>query len=168
VEAMPALITDKARAVFEEQKVLSSEELEGRYHIGLEGFIKTINIEAAMSSNIGHTMILPAALEYQSKVAASISTAKVILSPEKFIVQTRFLEEVNEAVNRFLLILSSLDKARANAEEIDMDLFGRATFYQTEIRRLMDETRTAADALELIVEDNLWPLPKYREMLFLS
>lgn len=167
IEAYPVFISEKAQRVFSEQKVLNKEELESRYLIGLEYFIKTINIEAALTSNIGRTMILPAALEYQTKVATSISAAKALLVHDKLSEQNKLLTEINEAINRFVVLLNELDRTRHKAEESETDLLAKATFYQRNVRHVMDETRTAADMLELMVEDSLWPLPKYREMLFL-
>jgi glutamine synthetase len=168
VEAIPSFVTEKARKIFSGHGVLSEAELESRYHIGLEGFVKTICIEAAMTSNMGRTMILPAALDYQSKVATSIAATQIVLKNTKQAEQEKLLAEINEAVNTFIQMLNELDAVRAKAEESNHDLLAHATLYQKQVRPLMDKTRAAGDALELMVDDAQWPLPKYREMLFVS
>jgi glutamine synthetase len=167
VEALPMFVTDKAIRLFSAQSVLSAEELQSRYRIMVENYVKTLAIEAALTSNIGRTMILPAALEHQANVASSVEEARDVLDMDLW-AQEDLVRQIAEAINRFASALTQLDEARRQAEHHDGDLLEHAKYYRDEVLTVMVEVRAAGDALELLVEDQLWPLPKYREMLFLA
>ena len=167
VEAMPMFVTDKAIKLFSSHKVLSDEELQSRYRILVEHYIKTIAIEAALTSNLGRTMILPAALEHQANVASSVEEARDVLDLDLW-AQEELVRNIVEGINRFAAALNQLDEARKQAEHHTGELLEHAKFYRDEVLTAMVDVRAAGDALELVVEDQLWPLPKYREMLFLA
>ena len=167
VEAMPVMVTDKAIQLFSSQSVLSEAELQSRYRILVEHYVKTLAIEAALTSNLGRTMILPAALEHQANVASSVEEARDVLDIDLW-AQEELVRNVAEAISRFAGALNQLDEARKQAEHHSGDVLEHAKFYRDEVLTAMVETRAAGDALELLVEDQLWPLPKYREMLFLA
>ncbi len=167
VEALPMFVTDKAIRLFSTQNVLSDEELQSRYRIMVENYVKVLAIEAALTSNVGRTMILPAALEHQANVASSVEEARDVLDMDLW-PQEDLVRQIAEAINRFAGALTQLDEARRQAEHHNGELLEHAKFYRDEVLTVMVEVRAAADALELLVEDQLWPLPKYREMLFLA
>ncbi len=167
VEALPMFVTDKAIRLFSSQNVLSEAELQSRYRILVENYVKMLAIEAALTSNIGRTMILPAALEHQANVASSVEEARDVLDMD-FWVQEDLVRQIVEAINRFVGALTQLDEARRQAEHHNGELLEHAKFYRDEVLTAMVEVRAAGDALELLVEDQLWPMPKYREMLFLA
>jgi glutamine synthetase len=167
VEALPPFVSDEARRLFATHNVLTEEELQSRYRIHLEHYVKTLAIEAAVTSNLGRTMILPAALEHQANVASSVEEARDVLDMDLW-AQEELVRNCAEAINRFATTLNQLDDARRQAEHHTGDLLEHAAFYRDEVLTAMLEVRAAGDALELIVEDQLWPLPKYREMLFLA
>jgi glutamine synthetase len=168
VEALPALVTPKAVRLFTEQGILSEEEVRSRYRIKLENYVKTIGMEAALMSNMGRTMILPAALVYQNNMASAVNAAKMAAGNAVFTGQVDFVAGICEAVTRFSSALDHLDAIRAESDRMEEDLLAKAEFCRNRILTAMEEARASGDALELLVDDALWPLPKYREILFVA
>jgi glutamine synthetase len=168
VDAFPAWTTPKAVELFTSQRVLTTEELQSRARIHIEHYIKTITIEAALMSNLGRTVILPAGFTYQKQTVHSVNSAKEFLGNALFSEQVDFAGHVSSAVTRLCAALDVLDRIRHESDGFEEDLFPRAEFCRGTVLPAMDEVRSAADALELIADDALWPLPKYREMLFLA
>lgn len=168
VDALPALVDPAAVELFERQKVLSKAELQSRYNIKLGTYIKTLGIEAALMSNIGRTMILPAALRHQRRIAKSVSKARELLGMDKTVEQFSVFARAGAAVEELAVTLKRLDRARSHADSLNGDALKCAQFYKNEVLKVMETTRTAADVIENLVEDSLWPLPKYREILFIS
>ncbi len=168
IEAAPAFITDKAVELFEKHRVLTKEELESRFHIDLEAFVKTLQIEATLVVQMGKTQIVPAVVTYQSRLAKSIQHITSILSDFRATKQTSLLIEVANNLEEFLTALDILDVKLNNAIQSKENLRECARLFQEEVRPAMTAARDIADRLEVIVDDELWSLPKYQEMLFLS
>ncbi len=151
-EALPEVLSEQTVAAFENYKVLSKRELESRYEVWLEQYALRANIEAETTFSIAKTMILPAALRYMALIAQS--GAEGIGSETKVLV-----EELDGA-------LHGLEQANAYPDDLEgMDLAIHARDGQI---AAMAEVREAADKLEKVVADDLWPLPKYEEMLFIK
>ena len=151
-DALPEVLTDQTVAAFENYQVLSKRELESRYEVWLEQYAIRANIEAETSFSIAKTMILPAALRYMALLKES--GVEGIGGETKALV-----EELNGA-------LGSLAKANAYPDDLEgMDLAIHARDGQI---AAMAQVREAADKLEKVVADDLWPLPKYEEMLFIK
>ncbi len=150
-EALPEVISEQTIAAFENYEVLSKRELESRYEVWVEQYAICANIEAETTHSIAKTMILPAALRYMSLIKESgiDGTAS----------ETKVLAE--ELVNA----LSQLEQANADPglEGLDWAIHARDTQIAA-----MERVREAADRLEKVVADYLWPLPKYEEMLFIK
>jgi glutamine synthetase len=168
VDAFPAWTTPKAIELFTSQRVLSAEELQSRTRIFVENYIKTITIEAALMSNLGRTVILPAGFSYQQQTVASVGSAKEFLGSAMFSEQVDFAGRVCQSVTRLCAALDVLDRVRHEADSLEEDPLARAEFCRGTMLPAMDEVRSAADALEAVADDALWPLPKYHEMLFLA
>jgi glutamine synthetase len=131
--------------------VLSKRELESRYEVWLEQYIIEANIEAETADSIARTMILPAALRY------------LALGDESGI--SAVTEETTPLVDDLVAAIKKLDEANQYPEGIEgMDL---AVYARDEQLAAMGGVREAADKLEKVVADDLWPLPKYSEMLFI-
>jgi glutamine synthetase len=145
--------------------VLSEDEVSSRHTIMLENYIKTINIEALTASNIARQQLLPAALKYQLQLAETVNATKAA-GVKGATAAEKGLKEVAELTGSLAEAIEELDKTRAEADEHGGDHSKHATYYRDEVVPAMLKVREAADALELIVDDQLWPLPKYREMLF--
>lgn len=167
VEALPVLVSPETQSLFEKYKVLSKDELTSRYNVMLESYCKTINIEALMTISIGTTMILPAAIEYQGKLATAIVQTKSALSGLDLGPQEHLLREVADRVNRLRTALDQLNAISHEADEGDSDVLHHAKFYQSKVIPAITAVRQLADELELLVDDSLWPLPKFREMLYI-
>jgi glutamine synthetase len=152
-EALPALVSEKSIAVFEKFGVLTHRELEARYEILLEQYAALINIEAETTELIAQTSILPAALKHLSLIADSGVTS---LAPPV----VALVEELSSAI-------SVLDKANAIHPNAD-DPQKHAEYLLAEVIPAMAGVRVIADQLEGLIADDLWPLPRYSEMLFIK
>jgi glutamine synthetase len=145
--------------------VLSEDEVSSRHTIMLENYIKTINIEALTASNIARQQLLPASLKYQHQLAETANATKAAGIKGGGAAEMG-LKEVAELTLTLAEAIDVLDKTREEADSHGGDHAKHATYYRDEVVPAMLKVREAADALELIVDDQLWPLPKYREMLF--
>jgi glutamine synthetase len=151
-DALPELVSDLTKETFAAYEVLSGRELESRYEVFIEQYVAKVNIEGETAASIARTMILPASLRHLAELRAA--------GIESLVAETEGL-----AVTLVDAILE-LEKANANHPEVEgLEL---AIYMRDTVIPAMDATRTAADALEKIVADSLWPLPKYQEMLFIK
>ncbi|HEY9683362.1 MAG TPA: glutamine synthetase III [Oculatellaceae cyanobacterium] len=169
VEALPALNEKDAKELFAKYGVLKEDELVSRYNIMLEGYCKTVNIEALLTESIATNMILPVALEYQNRVATAIVQAKSAVNGLNLTHQENLLRDIVEKVNRLSSNLEVLEQVRSHSAEDEQaeDLLHHAKVYQQKVIPAMNDVRKVADELELVVDDALWPLPKFREMLYI-
>jgi glutamine synthetase len=169
VEALPALDEKEAKELFGKYGVLNEDELHSRYNIMLEGYCKTVNIEALLTESIATNMILPAAIEYQNRVASAIVQSKAAVSNLNLSHQENLLREIADKVNRLGGSLEVLEQVRLHSAEDEngAELLQHAKFYEQKVIPAMNDVRKVADELELIVDDALWPLPKFREMLYI-
>ncbi len=152
-DALPEVIAPDTVAAFERYKVLSERELESRYEVWVEQYAMRANIEAETAHTIAKTMILPAALRYLALIAGS-GVAEGVAG------------EVREHLDAMGQALLALEEANAYPESLEgIELAVHARDKQLEA---MGDVREAADKLERIVADDLWPLPKYEEMLFIK
>ena len=160
-EALAELDSPEVQALFEKYGILNNRELASRYEVNLEQYCLNINVEACATLEMGRTVILPAALRYQGELAAAAASLKQI----DFSYDTTTLEEVGTHISSLLSGLNSLKKA---LESHGGDSSSEEATYACEV--LLPCTlvvREAADALECVVADDLWPLPTYQEMLFI-
>ncbi|PWT94443.1 MAG: glutamine synthetase type III [Candidatus Melainabacteria bacterium] len=169
IEALPAMIEPEAKKLFDKYGVFNEEELVSRYNIMLEAYCKTINIESLLTATMASTMILPAAIEYQSRLATAISQSKAAIGGLNLSAEEGMLRDLCNKISQLhnaVEVLQSLSHETAD-EETHNDPFSHARFYQQRVIPAMNEVRTAADELEIVVDDSLWPLPKFREMLYI-
>ena len=166
--ALDAMVTDRAKQLFESHNVLSHVEAEARHEIELEKYIKKVQIEARIMGELATSHILPAAIKYQNDLIANIKGLKEIgLPTEAFANQRQILEKVSEHVNKMSDLVEQMIEARKKANVI-ADTREKAIAYCDKIKgEFFDKIRYHADKLELLVGDEYWLLPKYREMLFL-
>ncbi|MCK6455829.1 MAG: glutamine synthetase III [Phycisphaerae bacterium] len=165
VDALPVQLEPATRELFRKHGVYSEEELKSNFTIMVENYCKTLNIEALLTSDIARTMLLPACLRYQADVARTIAETKSVGSvPQAG--QEKLLAELVEKVSRLKTAIDDLDARRARPDAESHDEQKRAKYYRDEVIPAMTAVRTVADELEMIVDDRYWPLPKYREMLF--
>ena len=151
-DALPELISDETVSAFSNYGVLSERELHSRYDVMLEQYIITVNTEAETAADIAATMILPAAARH----LAILNEAGL----------TALAKETTTLINAFTKAQKALQKANLN-ENHPTDTVAEAAYMRDKVLPAMDAVRAAGDALERVVADDLWPLPKYSEMLFI-
>jgi glutamine synthetase len=170
VEALPEFIRDEVKDLFSKYNVLSADELIGRYNVRVAQFCKTINIEWLLTKTIARTTILPAALEYQSRLAATIVQTKSAVSGINLTIQENMLRDLTDKVSELLIALERLEQPTNSGNgggHGDGESYTMCKFYQDEVIPAMQAVRDAADELETLVDDSIWPLPKFREMLYI-
>ncbi len=161
-DALPALREESVRTLFESTGVLSPVELESRYEVYAEQYILSIEVEAKLMIDMSKTLIYPAAIAYLSELgAASAGAAEMNIELDNSIARI-IAEEASAMMAAVGKLSSALEKDDFASTEEHMQ------YSAGEIRELMNEIRSHADLLEAEVADDLWPLPKYREMLFLK
>jgi glutamine synthetase len=156
-DALPWLVNEATVDVFSRYGVLSERELESRYEVFLEQYATTINIEGETAASIARTMLLPAAVTWLGKLEATESNRGV----------TRLREELGELVDQFVDAIFALEAANRDHPNSG-DVLEGAKYVQGPVLDAMGAVREVADKLERIVPDDLWPLPKYSEVLFIK
>ncbi len=164
VDALPVIRKKEVVELFSKYKVYTEKELESRYVILCEAYVKAVTVEANLMLVMARTMILPAALRHQREVGESIAAAKAAGAADPAGVET--LSSVVMGIGDLTRAIHALDKAVHHHAE--GDVFHHAKNARDSYLPAMVATRTAADKLETMVADDLWPLPTYREMLFIK
>ena len=165
--ALDSLITDKAKHLFEKHKVLSHTELEARYEIELEKYIKYVQIEGRVIGDLSGNHILPAAIRYQNVLINNIKGLKDLgMKSESYAAQLNVLTEISEHINKVQILAEEMTEARKAANTIESSR-EKAIAYCDKVKPYFDEIRYSVDKLELLVDDSEWELPKYRELLFM-
>jgi glutamine synthetase len=167
-EALNAYITPKSKKLFENNDVFNDRELDARYEIMQEAYVKKIDIEAKVLGQLAISHVIPAALTYQQTLSSNVASLKALgLSKASYEAQLKFIEEISKYVKH---IRESVEKLLAESEKAHhiADTHKRALAFCHKVKPLFDEIRKSSDALEFIIEDELWKLPKYRELLFIK
>jgi len=166
--ALDNFVTDKAKKLFESNNVLTHVELEARHEIELEKYIKKVQIEARIMGELCTSHILPSAIKYMNVLITNIKGLKEVgLSEASYANQKQILEKIAEHTNKVSDLVEKMIEARKISNAID-NTRTKAIAYQSQVKdKYFDEIRYHVDKLELLVDDQYWLLPKYREMLFL-
>lgn len=156
--------------MFESTKVMNHKELEARNEVKWETYVKTVQIEARVLGDLAMNHIIPVATHYQSQLIKNVQGMKDIFPLEKAerlsIRNMKLIEEIAERTEKIEQLVEELTDARKVANRIE-NIHERAIVYHDTVEPHMGAIRYEADKLELIVEDGLWTLPKYRELLFI-
>ncbi|MBK6487520.1 MAG: glutamine synthetase III [Gemmatimonadetes bacterium] len=163
-DALGQLVVKRSRDLFIPLGILSKEELESRYHVRLERYVKDVLIEMHTLREMIDTLVLPAAYEYLGSLASSAAQAKV--AGIKEIPHVERANEVGALARQLKAKRELMHKLVGKAETMHDDPAACAALLTSDGAARMAEVRAASDALELLVGDEYWPLPKYREMLF--
>ncbi len=166
VEAIGSIITEKNISVFEKHGVLTKPELESRYEINLENYIKTINIEALTMLDMAKRQILTASIAFASELAHSINSIQSTGLKVDISAQAELLSEVCTLTASLKKNISALEEAVEKASAMHSDTYKQACSYRDDVFKAMGILRIDADKLELIVDAELWPIPTYDDMLF--
>jgi len=163
-EALEQLTSKQSQQLLTKLAIFTDEELESRYHVRLERYVKDMLIELHTLLETVDTMVLPAALAVRrglAKAAASAKAAGITVIP-----QVEPANKVGKLIQDLQSARSTLGKAIDKAEGMHEELEKQAAFLTHEGADAMAAVRSACDTIEVSVDDELWPLPKYREMLF--
>ncbi len=166
-EALDAFVTETSKQVFYDNGIYSKRELEARHEIMLEDYVKKVQIEARLIGYMATNHVLPAAINYQNVLIENVRGLKDLgLDKKTYKAQLNLVEVVSNHIQNLNDSVEAMLQARKMANEIT-DMHQRALKYCHEVKSHFDKIRYHADKLELIVDDKLWPLPKYRELLFI-
>jgi glutamine synthetase len=164
IDVLPVVTRKDTIELFTKYKVYTEKELESRFNILSENYTKAVAIEAKTAVMMAKTMILPAALRYQKEVGESVAAAKSAGASTPAGVET--LSTLVSSINDLVRGIVALEKAEGH--HADGDAFAHAKHMREAVIPAMAELRKSADKLETQISDDLWPLPTYREMLFIK
>ena len=163
-------LDDASVKMFESTKVMTRKELEARNEVKWEMYVKTVQIEARVLGDLSMNHIIPVSTHYQSQLIKNVQGMKDVFPANKAerlsARNMKLIEEIAERTERIEQLAEELTEARRIANRIQ-DIHQRAIQYHDTVCPKMDDIRDEADHLEMIVEDGLWALPKYRELLFI-
>ncbi len=167
-KALEAIVKPENIKLFEEMNIMSPVELKARYEIQIEEYIKKIQIESRLLGDIAQNHIIPIAIKYQNLLTTNVKDMKDIFGKDFENIAGEQLALIQKISGHISFISKKTDEmieTRKVANKIE-DIEKRAHAYCTEVKPFFDEIREHCDKLEMMVDDELWPLSKYREMLF--
>ena len=168
-EAYEVYHEQKTVDLFSKLGVLAPNEVEARFEVLNETYVKKLQIEARVIGDICLNHVLPAAIRYQNVLVENVRGVKDVFGDEYAELcasEVATLRKISAFINRMSSDVEALVEARKHANRIE-DIAERAKVYSHEVKDLMDKVRYSADHLEMLVDDEMWPLPKYRELLFI-
>ena len=160
LDALPELVSESALDLFGRYGVFSDREMHSRYEIALEHYALSVMVEARLTLEMGSTVVLPAAMRYQTELAKNVAALKAVGVEA----HTAMLTDVSDRLAALTTGLATLRSALGH-NGVSTTL-GEAE-HARDMLPMMSSVRAAADALEELVADDLWPLPTYQEMLFI-
>ena len=154
--------------LFEKLGVLAKNEIEARFEIFNETYVKKLQIEARIIGDICLNHVIPAAVRYQNVLIENVKGIKDIFGDgylDFCSAEIETLKKISTYINRISMDVEELVEARKRANRIE-NIAERAKVYSHSVKDMMDKVRDSADHLEMLIDDEMWPLPKYRELLF--
>jgi glutamine synthetase len=166
-KALDAFLSDKTATLFSETGVFSQREAHARHEILLESFYKKLQIEARVIGELGMNVIIPSAIAYQTNLIENAKGLKDLgLDKDTYKAQLEIITKIAEHVNGIKSNIEAMVEARKKANTID-DIRDKAIDYDEKVKPFFQPIRYHVDKLEQLVDDSLWPLPKFRELLFI-
>ncbi|OKS86233.1 glutamine synthetase III family protein [Mucilaginibacter polytrichastri] len=167
-KALDVLVTEKTEKLFEDTRVFSRREAHARHDILLEEFYKKLQIEARVMGELVNNIIIPAAITYQSNLVENVKGLKDIgLKADTYAAQMDIITKLAEHINFIKTNVDQMVDARRKANKIE-DTREKAIAYDEQVKSFFQPIRYHVDKLEQLVDDSLWPLPKFRELLFIK
>ncbi len=170
LEALSAIVSPEVRALFTEMKVFSERELEARLEIDFEKYNKKLQIESRVLGDLAINHILPTVYRYQNILIENVKGLKELFNGADYeklsSTQLATIKEISSRAAMVNIKVNNMidERRKANViEEVDI----KAREYSAKVKPYLDEIRYQIDHLEMIVDDEMWPLPKYRELLFI-
>ena len=167
-EAYDVYHEDATLDMFESTGVLARNEVEARFEILNETYVKKLQIEARVMGDMCLNHVIPAAVRYQNVLIENVKGIKEIFGSEYMTYcssEIETLKKISILMNDVSADVDALVEARKKANRIE-DIAMRAKMYSKDVKDMMDKVRESADELEMLIDDEMWPLPKYRELLF--
>ncbi len=168
-ESLSAYLRSGNKELFSKMGIFNESELKGRIEVEYEKFVMKIQIEARVLGDIAINHIVPTAVEYQTILLENVKNIKEVFSPDEFkqLASARLdlIREIGSHISAIKAKRKEMIEARKKANLIK-DAVEKAYAYEREVKPFLDEIRSHIDKLELIVDNEKWPLPKYRELLF--
>ena len=156
--------------LFKDHQVLTEREIRARYEIKLENYIKKIQIESRIIGDLATNHIIPIAIRYQNTLIDNVRGLKEVIDTKTFVKlsnnQLQSIKEISEHISLIRTLVFEMTEARKTANALE-DVREKAGIYHDHVLSFFDKIRYHVDKLELLVDDELWPLPKYRELLFI-
>ncbi|QNK63303.1 glutamine synthetase III [Pedobacter sp. PAMC26386] len=166
--ALDAYISEKSTELFERTNIFSKRELHARHDILLESYYKKLQIEARVMGEVANTMIIPACIAYQNTLLENAKSIKELgLSKEALVAPLAIINKLSDHLSIVKTTIDAMLEARKLANTIE-DSRDKAIAYDEKVKSHFDTIRYNVDKLEQIVDDSVWPLPKFRELLFLK
>lgn len=167
-KALDAFISEKSEVLYAETSVFTKREAHARHEILLESFYKKLQIEARVIGELVTNVIIPSAIDYQSKLIENAKGLKDLgLNESVYKVQLGIINQIAEHINFIKLNVDQMVAERKKANDIE-DLREKAITYDEKVKSFFQPIRYHVDKLEQLVDDSLWPLPKFRELLFIK
>ncbi len=164
-EALDCLVKKENLELFERHNVFTGQEMHARYEIELEKYVKKLQIEGRVMGEMAMTQIVAAALKYLGQLQSVLAQWTLIGQPPPQAL-ANLASEIGQRTETIVRKVEEMTEARKRANHLE-DLRKKAQAYRDEVKPLFDQIRYEADKLELIVDDKFWPIPKYRELLYL-
>jgi glutamine synthetase len=169
--AVKNYISAKTINLFNDHNVFTERELQARYDIKLEAFTRKLQIESRMMGDLAKNHLIPTAILYQNTLIKNARGLKEVLDAKTYVKlsknQVDTIKEISEHISQIKINVDLMLEERKKANRLD-SIEEMAIAYDEEVKQYFDIIRYHADKLELLVDDNLWPLPKYREIMFLK
>lgn len=169
VEALDAYLTPKAKRLFKVQRVFNEKELEGRTDVRFDNYTKRIQIESRVIGDLALNQIVPGAIVYQTHLIDNVKGLKEVFGQNEYktLAGTRLelIKTISEYITAIKAKVHDMTEARKEANKIS-EARERALQYASTVSPYLEEIRVYIDKLEEILDNELWPLPKYRELLF--
>ncbi|TZF83873.1 glutamine synthetase type III [Pedobacter sp. BS3] len=167
-KALDVLVAEKSEKLFEETGVYSKRESHARHEILLENYYKKLQIEARVMGELVNNVIIPAAIAYQTELITNVKGLKEIgLGEETYSAQIDLIKKISTHVNFIKTNVHDMIEERKKANVIE-DAREKAIAYDEKVKSYFDPIRYHVDKLEQLIDDTRWPLPKFRELLFLK
>jgi len=168
-DSLAAYLREDCIDLFSRNGIFNKSEIEGRVEVEYEKFIMKVQIESRVLADIAINHIVPTAVEYQTMLLENVKNLKEVFPEEEFLSlaggRLELIREVGGHISAIKAKRKDMIAARAKANKVE-DVVERSKEYDKEVRPFLDEIRDHIDRLELIVDNEKWPLPKYRELLF--
>ncbi|PIQ29476.1 MAG: glutamine synthetase type III [Bacteroidetes bacterium CG18_big_fil_WC_8_21_14_2_50_41_14] len=170
-EALEAFVSERTIELFKKHQVMTEKELLARFEIKLEKYTKKIQIESRVIGDLATNHILPTAIHYQNRLIENARGLKEVLDSKTFVKLSRnqlnTIKDISNHISSIKDDVEMMTEARKEANLIET-VQQKAIAYKDEVKPYFEKIRYNVDKLEMLVDDELWPLPKYRELLFIK